>query len=199
MKYYIGLLLNTLRGISNRKRCVADKNVEFYYTSTVNLTWGSVKNNIIIGCNSRIYGRITSCKDGKICIGRNCALGPGSRIMSVNRVSVGDYTVMGPNATVCDNNNHPINPDDRMIMRLTPRGSFERSWINSISAPIEIGKNVWIGENARICKGIIIGDGAIIGANSVVTKNVPANSIAAGNPAKVVKEGIDKLPRIFNQ
>lgn len=60
-----------------------------------------------------------------------------------------------------------------------------------------IGKNVWIGEHARICKGVTIGDGSVIAANSVVTKDVPALSIAAGNPAKIVKENIDQVPRFF--
>lgn len=53
---------------------------------------------------------------------------------------------------------------------------------------------MWIGENARICKGVTIGDNAVIAACSVVTKNVPANAIAAGNPAKIVKENIHLLP-----
>ena len=49
-----------------------------------------------------------------------------------------------------------------------------------------IGKNVWIGDKATILPGVVVGDGAIIGANAVVTKNVPANSVVVGNPARVV-------------
>ena len=75
-------------------------------------------------------------------------------------------------------------------MRQTPPGSKERSNIYSDNAPIKIGSNCWIGENSRVCKGVTIGDGAIVAANAVVTKDVPANSIAAGNPAKVVKTDI---------
>ena len=58
------------------------------------------------------------------------------------------------------------------------------------SKPVIIGRDVWIGYRAMILKGVTIGDGAVIAANSVVTKNVPANSIVAGNPAKVIKENI---------
>jgi acetyltransferase-like isoleucine patch superfamily enzyme len=53
--------------------------------------------------------------------------------------------------------------------------------------PVRIGKRVWIGENACILPGVSIGDGAVIGAGSVVTKDIPPNSIAAGNPAKVIR------------
>ena len=57
-----------------------------------------------------------------------------------------------------------------------------------------IGNYVWVGENSRICKGVTIGDNAIIAANSVVTKDVPANSIAAGNPARIVKTNLEEVP-----
>jgi acetyltransferase-like isoleucine patch superfamily enzyme len=55
------------------------------------------------------------------------------------------------------------------------------------SAPIRIGRNVWIGGKATIIKGVTIGDNAVIGANAVVTHDVPANSIAVGVPARVIK------------
>ena len=71
-----------------------------------------------------------------------------------------------------------------------------RSWKYSASKPIRIGENVWIGENVRICKGVTIGNNAVIAACSVVTKDVPANAIAAGNPAKIVKTDIDKIDDI---
>ena len=79
-------------------------------------------------------------------------------------------------------------------MRITPEGHDMRTWKYADHAPIIIGENVWIGMNVRICKGVTIGDNSIIGANSVVTKNIPANCIAVGIPAKVVKTEIDKTP-----
>ena len=76
--------------------------------------------------------------------------------------------------------------------------SVEKSWKYSAHAPIVIGRNCWIGENSRICKGVHIGEGAIIAANAVVTKDVPAFSVAAGNPARIVKTNIDKEDRFFS-
>ena len=63
--------------------------------------------------------------------------------------------------------------------------------LNHILAPITIGNHVWLGKHAKILKGVSIGDNSIIGMSSVVTKDVPNNSIAAGNPARVVKEGVN--------
>ena len=59
---------------------------------------------------------------------------------------------------------------------------------------ITIGNNCWIGQNVRIQKGVTIGDNSVIGACSVVTKSIPANCVAVGIPAKVVKTDIDQLP-----
>ncbi|MFC1815917.1 acyltransferase, partial [Thermodesulfobacteriota bacterium] len=56
------------------------------------------------------------------------------------------------------------------------------------SAPVRIEKNVWIGDSAIICKGVTIGENSIIGAGAIVVNHVPADSIAAGNPARVVKQ-----------
>ncbi len=83
-------------------------------------------------------------------------------------------------------------------MYQTPWDSEYRGWKYSQSAPIIIENCVWIGSNVRICKGVTIGQGAVIAACSVVTKDVPANSIAAGNPAKIVKTDIDQLPRLLS-
>jgi Acetyltransferase (isoleucine patch superfamily) len=56
------------------------------------------------------------------------------------------------------------------------------------SKPIKIGNNVWVGDHALVCKGVTIGENSIVGAGAVVTRDIPPNIIAAGNPARVVKE-----------
>lgn len=195
MKKILLRLLNFYYSLKWRK-CISSNNtklVRFYRTSHISFLYGAGPGSVIIDGKARIHGVIQTCKDGKVFLGNYTQLGPNSKIYSLSSVIIGDFSAIASNVTICDNNNHPINPTDRMILRQTPEGSFERSWIHSDSKEILIGRNVWIGENSRICKGVTIGDNSIVAANSVVTKDVPANSIAAGNPAKIVKSDIDKI------
>jgi maltose O-acetyltransferase len=171
----------------------------FERSTYVRLADGSDKNDITIGDHAMISGTLVSENHGKISLGTYVYLRENSTIGSVNSIIIGDYTSIADHVVILDNNNHPINPEDRQIKSSSPRGSDFRKWRHSESAPIIIGKNVWIGSYARVCKGVNIGDNSIIAANAVVTKDVPSNSIVAGNPAKVVKTDIDKTPRVFAQ
>ena len=89
-------------------------------------------------------------------------------------IYVGDYTMFGPNVTVATAG-HPILPELR-----------ER--IYQYNFPVTIGRNCWIGAGAVILPGVTIGDNTVIGAGSVVTKDIPANSVAVGNPCRVLRE-----------
>ena len=121
-------------------------------------------------------------------------IAPSVEIECVNHIHIGAFTAIAVNTVISDNNNHPVNPEWRRKMRLTPEKDDMRTWKYSDNAPIIIGENVWIGRNCRICKGVTIGDNSVIGSNSVVTKDIPANCIAVGNPARVIKTDIDKTP-----
>lgn len=167
-------------------------NQAFEKTSRVYLFTGSVKDDVVLHEHVDMFGQIFSYAGGKVIMHDWSKIGPGSVITAVNRVEIGKDTAIATGVSIIDNNTHPINPDDRRYMRHTPHGSLERQNQFSANAPIIIGENVWIGTNARIQKGVTIGDNAIIAANSVVTHDVPANAIAAGNPAKIVKTDIDK-------
>ena len=167
----------------------------FSKTSYVILKDGSTANDIVIGNSVWMHGSLISTSHGKILMDDFSKIGAGSMIGAVSSVKIGNGTAIAENVYIIDNNNHPINPEDRKIMRLTPVGSDERKWKHSDSAPINIGCNVWIGQSARVCKGVTIGDNSIIAANSVVTKDVPLNSVAAGNPARIVKTDIDKTTK----
>ncbi len=89
-------------------------------------------------------------------------------------IYVGDCTMFGPNVTVATAG-HPILPELR-----------EEAY--QYNMPVHIGKNCWIGAGAIILPGVTIGDNTVIGAGSVVTKDIPANVVAVGNPCKVLRE-----------
>lgn len=160
----------------------------------ISLLCNSTKKDVLIDNNSAIFGNLVSEYHGKIYIGKYVYMGAGCKILSINNIHIGDYTWVADNTTICDNNNHPVNPDFRMYASTTSLNDDSRTWKHSDNAPIIIGKKCWIGTNVRIQKGVTIGDNSIIAACSVVTKSVPANCIAAGNPAKIVKTDIDKIP-----
>lgn len=161
---------------------------QFAKTSRVSLSMGSTPKDIELHHHAEMFGTLISIGGGKIIMEDWSKIGENSSICATNKVVIGKDTAIANGAIIIDNNNHPTNPEDRRYMRHTPHGSKERNWIYAASAPIIIGENVLIGSNSRICKGVNIGDNAIIAANSVVTKDVPANAIAAGNPARIVKE-----------
>ena len=90
-------------------------------------------------------------------------------------ISIGKNTLIGYNVEILDSDFHEINPRNRKSG-------------NPKSAKVLIGNNVWIGSNSKILKGVNIGDNSIIAAGSIVTKSIPANVIAGGIPAKILKE-----------
>lgn len=155
---------------------------------------GAKRENVILKDGCWPEGTIAVQNNGVFIMHEHSRIGSGVQIKCVNRVEIGAYTAVATDTTICDNNNHPVSPSYRKKMRLTPAGHQMRMWKYSDSKPIIIGENCWIGSNVRICKGVTIGDNSVVAACSVVTKDVPANCIVAGNPAKVVKTDIDQLP-----
>lgn len=146
------------------------------------------KRKIQIGKKCMIRGLITTCGNGSVFIGDNTYIGGGVRIGSVHSIYIGSDVIIGGDTHIYDNNNHPTEPEKRLVM--TRSGDYFGSlwcWNEAESKEIMIEDNVWIGERCAILKGVKIGKGAIVGCNSVVTHNVPEYSIVAGNPAKVVK------------
>lgn len=145
------------------------------------------KSNVIIGKNCEILGHLIVEGDGIIKIGNYTTIRASSRVFALNRIEIGDYVIISNNVTIYDNNNHPIEPRDRIEM--CKSGFYSDLWQakHSINVPILIEDNVWIGERACILKGTKIGRGAIIGMCSVVTKDVPEYAVVAGNPGRIVK------------
>ncbi len=89
-------------------------------------------------------------------------------------IYVGDYTMIGPNVTLASAG-HPIQP-----------GLREKGY--QYNMPVRIGRNCWIGAGVIVVPGVTIGDNVVIGAGSIVTKDIPDNVIAVGNPCKVLRE-----------
>ena len=112
-------------------------------------------------------------------IGSNCHFGAFNHITAINSIEIGDNLLTGKNVTITDNSHGSSNLNDLLIEPVL------RPLISK--GPIKIGSNVWIGDKATILPNVTIGDGAVIAANAVVTKNVPAYTVAAGNPAKIIK------------
>jgi len=98
------------------------------------------------------------------------------------RVKIANYTSFGPNVTIVTPV-HPLIASERQQM-IDQHGE-----VNSLcyAKPVTIGNNVWLSANVTVCGGVTIGDGCVIGAGSVVTRDIPANSLAAGVPCKVIR------------
>ncbi len=109
---------------------------------------------------------------GEIRIGAHCFFAGGCRILAARSIEIGEACLFAKSATVTDSDWH---------------GLYDRTDPRPEARPVVIGRNVWIGDGAMVCKGVTIGDNAVIGARSVVTRDIPANVVAAGAPAAPVK------------
>lgn len=105
-------------------------------------------------------------------IGRNVFINAGCKFQDQGGITIGDGALIGHNVIMATLNHDPA-PEKRSTLH---------------PAPIVIGKNVWIGSNATLLPGVTIGDGAIVAAGAVVTKDVAANSVVGGVPAKFIKK-----------
>ncbi len=128
---------------------------------------GEPGNRVEVGVWGRGVGQ------GRVVIGDCCLMSPGSRISASDEIILGDGVMLANGAYVTDSDWHTIY--DRMSRKETP-------------TPVHIGTNVWLGDHSTVLKGVTIGENSVVAARAVVTKDVPANVVVAGNPAKVVKE-----------
>lgn len=98
-------------------------------------------------------------------------------------VTVGDDVFIGPNCSLVTPV-HPLRWQDRNVRFKEDGTPFDYEY----AKPIEIGSNCWLASNVTVCGGVKIGSGCVIGAGSVVTRDIPENSFAAGNPCKVIRK-----------
>ena len=118
-----------------------------------------------------VWGREAGA--GTIRIGRAVLMSPGSRISASDEVIIGDGVMMANGTYITDSDWHTV---------------YDRTKRADEVMPVHIGRNVWLGDHATVLKGVTIGENSVVAARAVVARDVPANVIVAGNPAKVVKE-----------
>lgn len=118
-----------------------------------------------------------------IYFGNNCEVNMNCTFLDDNVIRIGDNALIAPNVQIYTAF-HPTNAADR-FGEPKEDGSFE--FCKTQTAPVTIGNNVWIGGGAIIMPGVTIGDNVVIGAGSVVTKDIPDNTIACGNPCRVMR------------
>jgi acetyltransferase-like isoleucine patch superfamily enzyme len=143
-----------------------------------------------VGPYSYIDGEIFLLTPESRCsIGSHCFLGSDSRLWVQGSMTIGNFVLIAPRVDIFDNDSHPL---DTMLRREDAIDQFERhrpmDYAHVVAAPVVIEDDVWIGAKSTIMKGVRIGRGAVVAAASVVTKDVPAFTLVAGNPARTVRE-----------
>jgi maltose O-acetyltransferase len=110
----------------------------------------------------------------QIHIGARTFINYGAVLLDVATITIGDDVQIGPNVQLLTPT-HPLDPDAR-------RAKLEAA------RPITIGHNVWLGGGVIVLPGVSIGENTVVGAGAVVTKDLPANVVAVGNPARVIRQ-----------
>lgn len=111
--------------------------------------------------------------EGGITIGDYVMISPGVRMSAANHITIGDSCMFANGAYITDSDWH---------------GIYDRVGRDQANLPINIADNVWVGDHATILKGVSIGENSIVAAGAVVTKDVEANTVVAGNPAKKIRD-----------
>ena len=118
-----------------------------------------------------------------IYFGNNCEVNMNCTFLDDNKITIGDYALIAPGVQIYTAF-HPTHYLDRF----GDSADSDFNFCKTETAPVTIGNHVWIGGGAIIMPGVTIGDNVVIGAGSVVTKDIPDNTIAYGNPCRVVRE-----------
>ncbi len=183
--YSIRLLINACRAMYTRWRVVPQfdsvgSGLEIIGPQRLEVYGPDIHlgNNVHIQTSRGQMSRLCTWPDGKgetgtIRIGNNVLLTPGLQIVSASSVDIGDNVMIASRVYISDADWHEI------YDRLASPGPL---------APVRLEDNVWLGEGCKICKGVTVGRNSVIGAGSVVTGNIPANVIAAGNPAREIRK-----------
>lgn len=142
------------------------------------IRFGSAESNIHVGSDCMIgHDLFLSASPGAtLHIGNGCGINTGCHLVAVEHIEIGDHTLIAEFCSIRDQN-HAFGDPSKPVAEQGFTGG-----------PVKIGKNVWIGRGVFVGAGVTIGDGAVIGANSVVTRDIPERVVAAGVPARVIRE-----------
>jgi len=137
--------------------------------------------------------------NAKLKTGNGVRISNGCKIYVSGYLEIGSNTVINPNTMVFANGKITIGANCAISWNCQIMDfDFHKIVIDGLQTnnclPIIIGDNCWIGSNVKILKGVKIGDGSVIATGSIVTKDVPANSIVGGNPAKLIKSNVTWAP-----
>jgi acetyltransferase-like isoleucine patch superfamily enzyme len=144
---------------------------------------------IVIGPNSHVLGDLsTFAHGGEIRIGQWCYIGEASRIWSAALIELGDRVLVSHSVNIFDSLTHPLHAAARhaQVKQIFEHGHPQTLVLDE--NPVRIRNDAWIGAGAMILRGVTVGEGGIVAAGAVVTRDVPAYSIVAGNPAVLVRE-----------
>lgn len=136
-----------------------------------------IGNHLIFRGKVNVVATAHIFEDSCLSIGDRTHVGDGVHIRCAKRVTIGANCLIARDVRIFDYNGHPLDPEARLQRRPCPKSEV---------SPVSIGNNVWIGDCSVITKGVNIGDNAVVGANSVVIKDVPANTVVLGIPARVI-------------
>lgn len=129
--------------------------------------------------------RVEKFGEGRIVIGPRAYVGDDCLLSSAIGIEIAEDVLIAHGVQIFDNDSHPLDPTARLSDYAAVQVHGARSEI--AAKPIRIGARAWIGFNAIIMKGVVIGENSVIAAGSVVTRDVPPNTVVAGNPAVAVK------------
>lgn len=136
-----------------------------------------------IGKGTYIQGPIQFDYGAFTTFGENCYANFNFTVLDICPVTIGDNVFFGPNCMLATPV-HPFRYQERNIKYKEDGTAYDDEY----AKPITIGSNCWLASNVVVIGGVTIGEGCVIGAGSVVTRDIPANSLAAGNPCRVIRE-----------
>lgn len=140
--------------------------------------FGSIGENVAIDISFH-------CEYGKnIHIGNNVIINMNCTFVDNNRINIGNKVLIASNVQIYTAT-HPTEVNERLIEKWDKNS--DRAFFNTYALPVNIEDNVWIGGGTIILPNVTIGKNSVIGAGSVVNKSIPANSVAVGNPCRVIK------------